>query len=70
MAELDESQKMRVLLAQSIFGTPDILLLNEPTNSLDLESINWLEEYLINFPNTLIVVSHDRHFLNAVCTHI
>ncbi len=70
MAELDESQKVRVLLAQSIFGTPDILLLDEPTNGLDLESINWLEEYLINFPNTLIVVSHDRHFLNAVCTHI
>jgi len=70
MEELDESQKVRVLLAQSIFGTPDILLLDEPTNGLDLESINWLEEYLINFPNTLIVVSHDRHFLNAVCTHI
>lgn len=70
MAELDESQKVRVLLAQAIFGTPDILLLDEPTNGLDLESINWLEEYLINFPNTLIVVSHDRHFLNAVCTHI
>ncbi len=70
MEELDESQKVRVLLAQSIFGTPDILLLDEPTNGLDLESIAWLEEYLINFPNTLIVVSHDRHFLNAVCTHI
>ena len=70
MEELDEGQKVRVLLAQSIFGTPEILLLDEPTNGLDLESINWLEEYLINFPNTLIVVSHDRHFLNAVCTHI
>ncbi len=70
MAELDESQKVRVLLAQAIFGSPDILLLDEPTNGLDLESINWLEEYLIEFPNTVIVVSHDRHFLNAVCTHI
>ena len=70
MDELDESQKVRVLLAQAIFGTPDILLLDEPTNGLDLESISWLEEFLINFPNTLIVVSHDRHFLNSVCTHI
>ena len=70
MAELDEGQKVRVLLAQSIFGTPDILLLDEPTNGLDLESITWLEEFLINFPNTVIVVSHDRHFLNSVCTHI
>lgn len=70
MAELDESQKVRVLLAQAIFGTPDILLLDEPTNGLDLESITWLEEFLINFPNTVIVVSHDRHFLNSVCTHI
>ena len=70
MAELDEGQKVRVLLAQAIFGTPDILLLDEPTNGLDLESITWLEEFLINFPNTVIVVSHDRHFLNSVCTHI
>jgi ATPase subunit of ABC transporter with duplicated ATPase domains len=70
MAELDESRKVRVLLAQALFGNPDILLLDEPTNGLDLESIAWLEEFLINFPNTLIVVSHDRHFLNAVCTHI
>lgn len=70
MADLDESQKVRVLLAQAIFGEPDILLLDEPTNGLDLESISWLEEFLINFPNTVIVVSHDRHFLNAVCTHV
>ncbi len=70
MAELDEGQKVRVLLAQAIFGNPDILLLDEPTNGLDLESISWLEEFLIEFPNTVIVVSHDRHFLNSVCTHI
>ena len=70
MSELDESQKVRVLLAQAIFGEPDILLLDEPTNGLDLESIAWLEEFLIDFPNTVIVVSHDRHFLNAVCTCI
>lgn len=70
MKELDGGQKVRVLLAQAIFGNPDILLLDEPTNGLDLESINWLEEYLVNFPNTVIVVSHDRHFLNTVCTHV
>ncbi|MDR2542371.1 MAG: ATP-binding cassette domain-containing protein [Treponema sp.] len=70
MAELDESKKVRVLLAQALFGNPDILLMDEPTNGLDLESISWLEEFLIDFPNTLIVVSHDRHFLNSVCTHI
>ena len=70
MNELDESQKVRVLLAQALFGEPDILLLDEPTNGLDLESINWLKEFLIDFPNTVIVVSHDRHFLNAVCTYI
>jgi ATPase subunit of ABC transporter with duplicated ATPase domains len=70
MAELDESRKVRVLLAQALFGSPDILLLDEPTNGLDLESISWLEDFLIDFPNTVIVVSHDRHFLNAVCTHI
>ncbi|MDR2499763.1 MAG: ATP-binding cassette domain-containing protein [Treponema sp.] len=70
MAELDESKKVRVLLAQALFGSPDILLLDEPTNGLDLESIAWLEDFLIDFPNTVIVVSHDRHFLNAVCTHI
>ncbi|MDR0383564.1 MAG: ATP-binding cassette domain-containing protein [Spirochaetaceae bacterium] len=70
MSELDESGKVRALLAQSLFGNPDILLLDEPTNGLDLESIAWLEDFLINFPNIVIVVSHDRHFLNAVCTHI
>lgn len=70
MSDLDESRKVRVLLAQAIFGNPDILLLDEPTNGLDLESIAWLEEFLINFPNTVIVVSHDRHFLNAICTHV
>lgn len=70
MSELDESQKVRVLLAQVLFGNPEILLLDEPTNGLDLESIMWLEEFLINFPNIVIVVSHDRHFLNAVCTTI
>jgi ATPase subunit of ABC transporter with duplicated ATPase domains len=70
MADLDESRKVRVLLAQALFGSPDILLLDEPTNGLDLESIAWLEDFLIDFPNTVIVVSHDRHFLNAVCTQI
>ncbi|MCL2834197.1 MAG: ATP-binding cassette domain-containing protein [Treponema sp.] len=69
MSELDESRKVRVLLAQALFGSPDILLLDEPTNGLDLESISWLEEFLIDFPNTVIVVSHDRHFLNSVCTY-
>jgi len=70
MSELDENRKVRVLLAQALFGSPDILLLDEPTNGLDLESIAWLEDFLIDFPNIVIVVSHDRHFLNAVCTHI
>ncbi|MDE7139433.1 MAG: ATP-binding cassette domain-containing protein, partial [Treponemataceae bacterium] len=70
MGELDESQKVRVLLAQALFGNPDVLLLDEPTNGLDLESIAWLEDFLLEFPNTVIVVSHDRHFLNAVCTYI
>lgn len=60
---------MRVLLAQALFGNPDVLLLDEPTNNLDLKSISWLEEFLYRFPNTVIVVSHDRHFLNQVCTH-
>lgn len=70
MSDLDESQKVRVLLAQALFGNPDILLLDEPTNGLDLESISWLEDFLMEFPNTVIVVSHDRHFLNSVCTYI
>lgn len=70
MRELEGSQKVRVLLAQALFGNPDILLLDEPTNQLDLASIIWLEDFLFRFPNTVIVVSHDRHFLNDVCTHI
>ncbi|HVJ49000.1 ABC-F family ATP-binding cassette domain-containing protein [Desulfitobacterium sp.] len=70
MEELDGSQKVRVLLAQALFGNPNILLLDEPTNHLDLESINWLENFLLDFESTVIVVSHDRHFLNKVCTHI
>lgn len=70
MSEIDETRKVRVLLAQVLFGAPGILLLDEPTNGLDLESISWLEDFLIDFPNTVIVVSHDRHFLNSVCTHV
>jgi len=70
MKELDGGQKVRVLLAQALFGNPDILLLDEPTNNLDIESITWLENFLYNFNNTVIVVSHDRHFINKVCTHI
>lgn len=69
MKELTNKEKVKVLLAQSLFQNPDILLLDEPTNHLDLASINWLEEFIINYPNTVIVVSHDRHFLNKVCTH-
>ena len=69
MADLTGSQKVKVLLAQALFGNPDILLLDEPTNHLDLPAIEWLEEFLINFDNTVIVVSHDRYFLNKVCTH-
>ena len=69
MSELTGSQKVKVLLAQALFGNPDILLLDEPTNHLDLDAIAWLEEFLINFENTVIVVSHDRYFLNKVCTH-
>lgn len=69
MSELDGNQKVKVLLAKALFGNPDILLLDEPTNHLDLDAIAWLEEFLINFDNTVIVVSHDRYFLNKVCTH-
>ena len=70
MRELTGPQKVKVLLAQALFGNPDVLLLDEPTNNLDIAAISWLEEFLINFENTVIVVSHDRHFLNKVCTHI
>ena len=70
MGDLDEGQKVRVLLAQALFGNPDTLLLDEPTNGLDIESITWLENFLLEFPNTVIVVSHDRHFLNTICTYI
>lgn len=70
VAELDGKQKVRVLLAQALFGNPDVLLLDEPTNDLDVETIAWLEDFLANFKNTVIVVSHDRHFLDSVCTHV
>ena len=70
MKELKDSDKVKVLLARALFGNPDILLLDEPTNGLDSKSIMWLEEFLINFKNTVLVVSHDRHFLNKVCTHM
>ena len=70
MKDIPNNKKVKVLLAQALFGNPDILLLDEPTNNLDLDAIEWLEEFLINFNNTVIVVSHDRHFLNKVCTHI
>jgi ATPase subunit of ABC transporter with duplicated ATPase domains len=70
MKELDGNQKVKLLLARALFGNPDILLLDEPTNHLDMDAIAWLEEFLINFENTVIVVSHDRYFLNKVCTHI
>ncbi|QHE52403.1 ABC-F family ATP-binding cassette domain-containing protein [Pontibacillus sp. HMF3514] len=70
MADLTGAQKVKVLLAQALFGNPDVLLLDEPTNHLDIRAIQWLEEFLINFEGTVIVVSHDRHFLNNVCTHI
>ena len=69
MKDLNGNEKVKVLLAQALFGNPDILLLDEPTNHLDLDAIAWLEEFLINFENTVIVVSHDRYFLNKVCTH-
>lgn len=70
MADLTGGDKVKILLAQALFGKPDVLLLDEPTNHLDIQAIQWLEEFLINFENTVIVVSHDRHFLNKVCTHI
>ena len=70
MKEIEARDKVKVLLAQSLFGNPDVLLLDEPTNDLDLKSINWLQEFLMEFENTVIVVSHDRYFLNKVCTHI
>ena len=70
MKEIEAKDKVKVLLAQALFGNPDILLLDEPTNDLDVKSINWLQEFLINFENTVIVISHDRYFLNKVCTHI
>lgn len=70
MKELDSKEKVKVLLAQALFGNPDILILDEPTNNLDVKSVTWLENFLMNFENTVIVVSHDRYFLNKVCTHI
>lgn len=70
MHELNNNQKVRVLLAQALFGNPDILLMDEPTNDLDVDTISWLENFLANFENTVLVVSHDRHFLDAVCTHV
>ncbi len=70
MKELSGNQKVRVLLAQAIFGNPDILILDEPTNDLDIQTITWLEDFLLDFKNTVIVVSHDRHFLDTVCTHV
>ena len=70
MSELSNGDKVKVLLAKALFGQPDVLLLDEPTNGLDIQSISWLEDFLIDFENTVIVVSHDRHFLNKVCTHM
>lgn len=70
MKDIPGNLKVRVLLAQALFGNPDILLLDEPTNGLDLETINWLENFLADYPNIVLVVSHDRHFLDAVCTHV
>ena len=70
MADLDAKRKVKVLLAQALFGNPDVLLLDEPTNNLDIKTVRWLENYLIDFENTIIIVSHNRHFLNKVCTHI
>ena len=70
MSDLDAKLKVRVLLAQALFGNPDVLVMDEPTNDLDYETIEWLENFLANYENTVIVVSHDRHFLDAVCTHV
>src|SRR5690606_15320793 len=70
MKDLDGKQKVRVLLAQALFGNPDVLIMDEPTNDLDYETINWLENFIANYDNCVIVVSHDRHFLDAVCTHV
>ncbi len=70
MGELQGGQKVRVLLAQALFGSPPALLLDEPTNNLDLDSVHWLQNYLLEYEGVLIVISHDRHFLNSVCTHI
>ena len=70
MKDMDGNQKVRVLLAQALFGSPDILILDEPTNDLDIQTVSWLEDFLLDFKNTVIVVSHDRHFLDTVCTHI
>ena len=70
MADVDAKRKVKILLAQALFGNPDILLLDEPTNNLDIKTVRWLEDYLLDFPNTVIIVSHNRHFLNKVCTHI
>lgn len=69
MSELNNKEKVRVMLAQALYGNPDNLLLDEPTNDLDMETVTWLEEYLSNFEHTVLVVSHDRHFLDSVCTH-
>ena len=70
MKDLKGSEKVKVLLGQALFGKPDVLLLDEPTNHLDIKAVQWLNNFLLNFENTVIVVSHDRHFLNKVCTHI
>ena len=70
MATLDPRLKVKVLLAQALFGNPDLLMMDEPTNNLDIDAVNWLEDFLLDFEGTVIVVSHDRHFLNTVCTHI
>src|SRR5690606_41922318 len=70
MGEMEGKLKVRVLLAQALVGNPDVLIMAEPTNDLDFETIGWLENFLANYENTVIVVSHDRHFLDAVCTHI